>query len=57
MHSTRSDRGLCGRVAHHSLRGRTQTAIALQHARDGIVYEIDLSTLAEPELWCRSGAW
>jgi hypothetical protein len=27
------DRGLCGRVAGHSLQGRTQRAIAIQRAR------------------------
>jgi hypothetical protein len=49
-------RGRCGRVAHHSLRGRTQRAILLQMLRDRET-PLEVTELAEPHLWCRSGSW
>lgn len=50
-------RGLCGRLAHHALVGRTQRAIAECTERDGQEVRFDPTALAEPELWRRTGAW
>lgn len=56
MCTPRDGLGVCGRVAHHAIKGRTQLAIAAQLLATGEC-ELDLTTLEAPELWCRSGAW
>jgi len=49
--------GLCGRVAPHAIRGRTQQAIDAAQANEETRCEFDPTELENPELWCKHGSW